>query len=166
MHGSERCDVVELDFRPIDEASRDLYATWFHDPGVQRGAAFPDSAWFDYVTTHPHAMAWAVYRDGRMVAQVQVDAFPGESAALGIAVDPALPGQGIGTAVLKAFLATFGARFPRIEAHIEPVNTASIALFTRCGFAPVGNVDAEGFQLFQWVTGPGRRKRRLEDHEE
>ena len=149
-----------FDFKPLEEGSRAIFATWFRDPDVRRGATYPGDRWFDYVTNAPHAHCWAVFDGSRMVAEVQVDAFPDEPATIAIVVDPDLHRQGIGTAVLGAFLTVFGGRFPQIDAFIEPENRASIKVFERNGFVRSGEVDGEGFLQFSWrADRPGRTDR-------
>lgn len=136
---------MPLTFEPLDEVSRAHFATWFQDPRVQRGAAYPDDEWFDYVTNDPCAHCWGVFDGDRMVGEIQVDAFPGEPASIAIVVDPDRHGQGVGTAVLEAFLTAFGEHFPRTDAFIEPENPASIMVFERNGFVQSGEIDDEGF---------------------
>lgn len=152
---------MPFEFKPLDEGSRATFATWFRNPEVRRGATYPDDCWFDYITNDPCAHCWAIFDGNQMVAEIQVDAFPSEPATIAIVVDPEAHGQGIGTAVLGAFLTAFAERFPQIDAFIEPVNPASITVFERNGFTQAGLVDNDGFLRFSWKADrPCRMDRR------
>jgi phosphinothricin acetyltransferase len=66
-------------------------------------------------------------------------------------VDPAFGGQGVGTALLCALIAsTEAAGIWTIQTGIFPENTASLALHERCGFRVLGRRDRLGRHVGRW----------------
>lgn len=58
-----------------------------------------------------------------------------------ILIDRGLQGRGLGRAALDATLAEIAATWPlqpRVYLGVRPENTAAVAFYTRCGFAPDG----------------------------
>lgn len=66
-------------------------------------------------------------------------------------VDPACAGQGIGTALLRALIATTeAAGIWTIQTGIFPENVASLSLHRRCGFRVVGRRERVGRHFGRW----------------
>lgn len=118
--------------------------TWFEDAELSRRLSFPTDEWFAYVTAGVAARCWVALDAGRIVAVMQVDRQDSELGYLDLAVRPSLRGQGIGTAVLAAFLTGPGRAYATLEGRIEPDNAASLACCRRCGFEILPNPDADG----------------------
>jgi L-amino acid N-acyltransferase YncA len=83
-------------------------------------------------------------RDGKVVGWAAVSGVSERCVYAGVVehsvyVDPAHAGQGVGTALLQALIAsTEAAGIWTIQTGIFPENTASLALHERCGFRVVG----------------------------
>lgn len=106
--------------------------------------SFPTDEWFAYVTAGAAARCWVALDAGRIVALMQVDREDSELGYLDLAVRPRLRGQGIGAAVLAAFLSGPGQAYTTLEGRIEPDNAASLACCRRCGFEILPTPDADG----------------------
>ncbi|MBT9372620.1 GNAT family N-acetyltransferase [Rhizobium sp. CSW-27] len=137
---------MQITFRPL--ASDDLpeLHTWFKDAELSRRLSFPTDDWFAYVTAGADARCWVASDAGELIAMIQVDREDSERGYLDLAVRPQLRGQGIGTAVLKAFLSGPGGIYGILEGRIEPDNAASLACCRRCGFEILPELDADGLQ--------------------
>lgn len=135
---------MQIIFRLI--ASDDLpeLRTWFEDSELSRRLSFPTDEWFAYVTAGAAARCWVALDADRNIAVVQVDREDSERGYLDLAVHPDLRGQGIGTAVLAAFLSGPGRAYAILEGRIESDNAASLACCRRCGFEILPKPDADG----------------------
>lgn len=135
---------MRIIFRPL--ASDDLpeLRTWFEDSELSRRLSFPTDEWFAYVTAGAAARCWVALDAGSIIGLMQVDREDSERGHLDLAVRPDLRGQGIGTAVLAAFLSGPGRAYAILEGRIAPDNAASLACCRRCGFAVLPELDADG----------------------
>lgn len=135
---------MQIVFRPL--ASDDLpeLRTWFKDSELSRRLSFPTDDWFAYVTAGADARCWVALDAGKLIAIMQVDREDSERGYIDLAVRPHLRGQGIGTAVLTAFLSGPGGVYGILEGRIEPDNAASLACCRRCGFEILPELDADG----------------------
>jgi RimJ/RimL family protein N-acetyltransferase len=142
-----------LEFRLIDEEGLSEYESWFTDAELRRRIERPTALWFDYVRQTPGCFGWLIYEDGIVVGQVQLDSYADQTATLGLVVKPQLRGQGYGKRILRALLEREEvAQLLRLEATIEPDNTASLRCFESAGFRQQGTEpDAEGFLHFAYI---------------
>ncbi|MGH2842865.1 MAG: GNAT family N-acetyltransferase [Solirubrobacteraceae bacterium] len=86
---------------------------------------------------------YAIVRDGALIGGVGISGivrWPLESANVGVHVDSALRGQGIGTAALglACELAFGDLALHRLEAGAQPTNHASLTMIRRNGFTEIG----------------------------
>jgi L-amino acid N-acyltransferase YncA len=95
-------------------------------------------------------------RDGRVVGWAAVSGVSERCVYGGVVehsvyVDPAHAGQGVGTALLQALIAsTEAAGIWTIQTGIFPENTASLALHERSGFRVVGRRERLGRHFGRW----------------
>jgi RimJ/RimL family protein N-acetyltransferase len=145
--------MSQLVFRLIDKQGLSEYETWFADAELRRRIERPTRVWFDYVRQTPGCFSWLIYEDGIAVGQVQMDTYPDQTATLGLVVKPQLRRQGYGKRILSALLERDEvAQLYRLEATIEPNNTASLRCFESAGFRQQGaEPDAEGFLHFVYI---------------
>lgn len=135
---------MQIIFRPLTDNDLPQLRAWFADAELSRRLSFPSDEWFAYVTAGADARCWVALNAGRIVAAIQVDHESSEVGYLDLAVRPSLRGQGIGTAVLAAFLSGPGRAYATLEGRIEPDNAASLACCRRCGFEILPKPDADG----------------------
>jgi phosphinothricin acetyltransferase len=95
-------------------------------------------------------------RDGKVVGWAAVSGVSERCVYGGVVehsvyVDPAHAGQGVGTALLQALIAsTEAAGIWTIQTGIFPENTASLALHERSGFRVVGRRERLGRHFGRW----------------
>jgi L-amino acid N-acyltransferase YncA len=95
-------------------------------------------------------------RDGKVVGWAAVSGVSERCVYAGVVehsvyVDPAHAGQGVGTALLQALIAsTEAAGIWTIQTGIFPENTASLALHERSGFRVVGRRERLGRHFGRW----------------
>jgi L-amino acid N-acyltransferase YncA len=95
-------------------------------------------------------------RDGKVVGWAAVSGVSERCIYAGVVehsvyVDPAHAGQGVGTALLQALIAsTEAAGIWTIQTGIFPENTASLALHERSGFRVVGRRERLGRHFGRW----------------
>ena len=135
---------MQITFRPVTSDDLLELRTWFNDSELSRRLSFPTDDWFAYVTAGADARCWVALDAGKVIAMMQVDREDSERGYLDLAVCPHLRGQGIGTAVLTAFLSGPGGVYRILEGRIEPDNAASLACCRRSGFEILPELDADG----------------------
>jgi phosphinothricin acetyltransferase len=114
----------------------------------------PDWEHFDAGKSADHRLV--AERDGVVVGWVAVSGVSERCVYAGVVehsvyVDPAHAGQGIGTALLRALIAsTEAAGVWTIQTGIFPENEASLALHERCGFRIVGRRKRLGQHFGRW----------------
>ena len=136
---------MSITFRPLQRDDLPLIEPWF-DEGTRRWLTPPDEAWLRHVTGGSHSRAWIASRDGCNVGIVQADWDEAAIAWVSLVVDPTRRRRGIGRSVLRAWLATIGREFVRIEGAIEAANVAALACARHSGFAKASDEpDDEGF---------------------
>jgi L-amino acid N-acyltransferase YncA len=95
-------------------------------------------------------------RDGRVIGWTAASAVSERGVYAGVVehgvyVDPAVGGQGVGTALVRALIAsTEAAGIWTIQTGIFPENIASLALHERCGFRVVGRRERLGQHFGRW----------------
>lgn len=147
---------MRITLRPFQRNDLTEYRSWFEDEELSRRLAYPTDEWFAHVSAGDAARSWAASANGQLVAQVQADR-EGPRGYIDFAVRPGLRGQGIGTAVLGAFLSGPGQAYPILDARIEPDNLASLGCCARCGFTLLDHLDAEGFAQAVYVRAKAGR---------
>jgi RimJ/RimL family protein N-acetyltransferase len=135
---------MQIIFRPLTGNDLPVLRAWFADAELSRRLSFPSDEWFAYVTVGAAARCWVALDASRIVAMIQIDRENSHVGYLDLAVRPSLRGQGIGTAVLAAFLSGPGRAYATLEGRIEPDNAASLACCRRCGFEILPKPDADG----------------------
>jgi L-amino acid N-acyltransferase YncA len=114
----------------------------------------PDWEHFDAGKLVDHRLV--AERNGEVVGWAAVSAVSERCVYAGVVehsvyVDPARAGQGVGTALLQALIAsTEAAGIWTIQTGIFPENTASLALHERCGFRVVGRRERLGRHFGRW----------------
>jgi RimJ/RimL family protein N-acetyltransferase len=134
---------MQIIFRPVESDDLPELRAWFNDSELSRRLSFPTDDWFAYVTAGADACCWVALDAGKVIAMMQVDREDSERGYLDLAVCPHLRGQGIGAAVLTAFLLGPGGIYRILEGRIEPDNAASLACCRRCGFEILPELDAD-----------------------
>lgn len=135
---------MQIIFRLLTSNDLPELCRWFEDAELSRRLSFPTDEWFAYVTVGETARCWVALDGGKIIAAIQVDREDAELGYLDLAVRPSLRGQGIGTAVLAAFLSGPGRAYATLEGRIEPDNAASLACCRRCGFEILTKPDSDG----------------------
>ncbi len=128
------------------------YASWFSDPELDSHLGPMGQDWLDAVLNEPEeeGITWVVFRDGEMVAVVEIGFDPGAptwAGFAGLAVKPSLKRQGIGTAVLQRVLALHeGQGRTEHMALVKADNAAGQRLVEKVGFvAEEEGPNEEGF---------------------
>lgn len=86
-----------------------------------------------------HGRAWGAHKDGATVGYLLAWLIGDVAEIVRVGTLPALRGQGIGQALVRACVAAMrleGARSVLLEVHAE--NVAAIATYRRCGFETAG----------------------------
>lgn len=137
--------MVAVEFRNLRTEDAAVLASWFSDAELARRVSMPDAAWMNYVLNDPVAHAWVgTNAAGEIICEVQVDQDPGGGEAfIEFYIRPDLRGQGLGAALLGAFIDGPGRRYQRFLASVAPDNAASLACARRCGFRRVAT-EADG----------------------
>ena len=131
-----------LSFRLMTRDDIDELKTWYgldtpDAKALERFLEPPSPEWIAYVMGDEKAHAWAVLKDGDMVAYIQQDDSGPNDANIAIAVKPGHFGQGIATAALTRFVKDHLSNKDRIFAHIEADNPASLRAFLKAGFRQI-----------------------------
>ena len=164
--------VVDIDLRPLEHADLALLHTWLNDPEVVRWWEGNDVSWEAVVRDYgpgsdERTEHWLALVEGDPVGWIQCYAIADyaeegevrhwralgiEPTAAGIDYlvgEPTRRGQGVGTAMIRAFVAevVFG-RHPgwtQVAASPLAANTASLRALAKAGFVPGGTfVDEHG----------------------
>jgi [ribosomal protein S18]-alanine N-acetyltransferase len=102
--------------------------------------AFP-TAWslgmFVLELSKPSGICLAAIRDGKLVGYLICARYADVWHLMNIAVDPAVRGQGIGTALLEQMVARAG-EDAAYTLEVRPSNATAIALYERFGFRSAG----------------------------
>lgn len=154
-HGSEL--MLRL-AGPPDSA--DLLA-WRNDPLTRANsrntgpvAPAEHEAWLVRTLANPNRRLWVAERDGDRLGTVSAARHDSGEVELSVTVAPAMRGQGAGTAMIRAAVATVQAIWPgaAIRAVVRDGNAASRHLFERCGF--VLAEEADGFRSYRYHDRP------------
>ena len=107
--------------------------------------------WFDEALTNPHQLLFiGEQQHGEPVGicRFDIDADAGH-ADVSLNVNPALRGKGLAHPLLSGAMQIFRAHYPQpLQATIKKQNLASIACFTKCGFALTREDDVYGYYTF------------------
>jgi [ribosomal protein S18]-alanine N-acetyltransferase len=102
--------------------------------------AFP-TAWslgmFVLELSKPSGICLAAIRDGKLVGYLICARYADVWHLMNIAVDPAVRGQGVGTALLEQMVARAG-EDAAYTLEVRPSNATAIALYERFGFRSAG----------------------------
>ncbi|WP_201363025.1 GNAT family N-acetyltransferase [Dictyobacter formicarum] len=141
--------MSDLVFIPLDAEEHSRYQDWFHDPDLARRINYPDTVWFDYVSTSPHVYTWMIYADVGPVGVIQFEK-DHTRASFSIAVNPRLRGQGYGKRIMRAFLARPEVQAVAcVHAGVEYDNQPSMRCLQSAGFTMLSPVpDEHGFIEF------------------
>ncbi|GCE09723.1 GNAT family N-acetyltransferase [Dictyobacter aurantiacus] len=145
--------MPDLIFSPLDAEEYSRYQDWFHDPELSRRINYPDTVWFNYITTSPHVYTWMIYADVGPLGVIQFEKDHGR-ACFSIAVNPRLRGQGYGKLMMRAFL-----NRPEVQevaclhAGVEYDNQPSMRCLQAVGFTMLNPVpDEHGFIEFIYTA--------------
>ncbi|GLS32593.1 L-amino acid N-acyltransferase YncA [Mesorhizobium albiziae] len=113
---------MQTTLRPLTRDDLPEFRAWFEHAELSRRLSFPTDEF--YMTAGDAARCWMVLDAGQVAAEVQVDREDAERGYIDLALRPDLRGQGIGAAVLSAFLSGPGRAYSILEGRIEPDNAA------------------------------------------
>jgi len=164
--------------RPMQRADVDAFAGWgrsadpldapYEIPPLDRAAA--DSLWRFLSTRPAERRPYAGLVDGRFAAQLLVRA-TGDPAAvdLGITLDPALRGRGLGTRILLALADELRTRagVRRLTLDVAAYNTRAQRAYRAAGFLPRGErygPPDPGIDLAALAAAGGTAAERLAGH--
>ncbi len=113
--------------------------------------------WFATRRHDPRVHLWIAEVDGTPVGQVRVDGDIDDVGVVSVAVAPAYRGRGIGSAVLRAMVATVIAEKPvrMLRALVHPDNVQSVRAFEKAGFTTTPATQ-DGFSVFERGVGEER----------
>ena len=127
----------------LTQADAQIVASWFvHDSDGQRefgGFYGVHPKWWELVQTEPGRHGWTVWREHEPIGFVDLD-IDEDVGQVAFYVVPALRGQGLGTAILKALgrvARALGANI--LSGGVRPENIASIKAALASGGHQVGN---------------------------
>jgi UDP-2,4-diacetamido-2,4,6-trideoxy-beta-L-altropyranose hydrolase len=140
---TEQRHLRQVRLRPPGDDDSALLMAWRNDPATVgfslSGCAVTaeeHERWFAKVRDDPaHHRLWIAEDDGQPVGQVRIDV-TGDTGSVSIAVESGRRGRGLGTAMLRALLATIAAEgvLSRMTAVVRADNAASLRAFAAVGF--------------------------------
>ncbi|GCE23954.1 GNAT family N-acetyltransferase [Dictyobacter kobayashii] len=141
--------MFDLVFVTLDAEECSRYRDWFHDPELARRINYPDSDWFDYISTSPHVHTWMIYAEVGPVGVIQFEK-NNRQASFSIAVNRRLRGQGYGKRIMRAFLTLPEVRAVScVHAGVELDNLQSMRCLQAAGFTLQSTIpDEHGFLEF------------------
>ena len=171
-------DTTRIDFRPLTHDDLPMLGEWLRRPHVAEWWGPPES--LDELAaeygpgiagTVPHR-AYVVRLDGRPIGFIQSyvaaethgdgwwldERDPGVWGIDQFIADPTLLGQGLGTAMVHAFVARLfeHAAVTRVQTDPSPDNARAIRCYEKAGFRAVGEIDTpDGRALLMYCDRPG-----------
>ncbi len=144
--------------RVATEQDAALLRNWRNDPKTRRGsrssapvAADKHAAWLVALLSDPSRHLWVLERDGEPVATVRHDRIRPGRYEISVTVAPHARGGGLAADALVVATAALSRRDPApyvLEAHVQPDNAASLALFAAAGYRSAGE-DGEGLVVLE-----------------
>ncbi len=142
-------DTDEPFLRDLYASTRTEVADWPDEPREAFLAHQFEAQRTGWSTTFPDSRHDVLLLDGRPIGRIWLDWSASECLIVDLALLPEHRRQGIGTQVVAELLAeTDGAGVPT-RAHVERMNTPSLAFWTRLGFEEIG-----GDALFAEIQRP------------
>ena len=142
-------DVLSVAIRPMIRADVDAFAAWgthadllfapYNVPALDRTRA--DDLWRHLVGRPRERRPFAGLVAGRFAAQLLVRTGAQRGIGdIGISLDPALIGRGLGTRILRAFAGHLHAteRFTRLTLDVAAYNERAIRAYRAAGFVTTG----------------------------
>jgi RimJ/RimL family protein N-acetyltransferase len=137
---------MDLEVRRFAREDFAEYASWFADPDQDSNLGPMDDAWLELAVSGGEVAGdetWAVLRHGKLVAVVEamVDTDDRSSYMItAVATNPALRGQGIGTAALQHVVDLHTSRgILKHAAKVSVDNTAGQRCAANVGFVPLSS---------------------------
>ncbi len=140
-----------LRFRRFDRTDLDTYAAWSEDEDTALWMPEPDEDWLSFITDADGGACAEIATtggNGEAVAVVHYDIDGDGGISLLVTVDPKRRRQGLGRAVLEAFLKRMAERFDHADIWVSAENVAGLSLVRRLRFRPVGAPTDDGFLEF------------------
>lgn len=144
-------------------ADADLLLRWRNDAETRSWsrssapvATDRHAAWLTAVLADPVRHLWVLERDGEPVATVRHDRIRQGRYEVSVTVAPHRRGEGLATEALAAAgqaLARRDASPHVIEAHVQPDNAASLAVFRAAGYLRAGD-DEDGLVVLELTVAP------------
>jgi diamine N-acetyltransferase len=161
-------DAVNVSIRPMRRADVDAFATWaqhvdplfrhYNLPALSEAGA--DELWAFLSGTPEARRPYAGLAGGRVVATLMVRDMEAATASgeLGILLDPAYVGRGLGRRILGAFVEVLANEgFRRLHLEVAGYNGRAIAAYRACGFAVCDEYWADpepGIDVGSLLDGP------------
>lgn len=141
-------DPSAMVLRPVSQADETLLLRWANDPATRAASRAHDPVapadhrrWLKRrLATPDDARLWIGEIDGVAIGVVRFERRTPTAVEVSITAAPDARGRGLARALLEAGLAAARDAFGPVTvlADILPDNEASLRLFTRAGFTPVG----------------------------
>jgi ribosomal protein S18 acetylase RimI-like enzyme len=150
--GVERRPAVAADepfLRDLYASTRPEVADWLDEPREAFLAHQFEAQRTGWGQTFPGSRHDVIAIDGRAVGRVWVYSSDDECLIVDLALLPEYRRQGIGTGVVEELLAEADRAGVPVRAHVERMNTPSLAFWTRLGFREIG-----GDALFVEIERP------------
>ncbi|MCD6067569.1 MAG: Acyl-CoA N-acyltransferase [Bacteroidetes bacterium] len=148
-----------LDMRFAEATDADLYFNWANDALVRQNSFqtaeidYPTHInWFTGKLKSDDCFFYLFLNEENIPAgQVRIDRSNGEI-VIGISIDAAFRGKGLGVEMLNRATENYFQKFPdaAIIAYIKEENTASLHQFTKAGFSRTENVSISGHSSYKF----------------
>lgn len=141
---------ADLELRPARMDDAGLLLAWRNDPDTIRnsfsGVAVAPSDHRNWLTQRlrdPASRIYVATMDGAPMGMARLDVRDVGVAGVSVAVDPAMRGRRLGTALLSTLVGAMAEdqQVTTLVAHVKPENTASVRAFSAAGFSEVDRSD-------------------------
>ena len=148
--------------RPFGVADATLVASWLDGPGLALPPGNAAARWAERLVADPRVRAWVAARGAEPVGFLRLDVGPDRVAELTIAVAPVRRRQGVGTRLLQLVLnQAQQLRVRRLQAIVDPANTAALSFFAENGFEEADG-DGAVHTFVRWLHDADREALELE----
>jgi L-amino acid N-acyltransferase YncA len=155
--------TTSIRLRPFGAGDAPLVVAWLDGPGLALPPGNAAVRWAERVVTDPNVHAWVASRGGEPTGFVRLDVGPDRIAELTIAIAPPLRRHGAGTRVLKLVLEQAQRlRVRRVQAIVDPANSAALSFFGENGFEEVESPNATARTFVRWIHEANRRVLEIE----